>query len=324
MHGDGRYGKRRYSGTEERVMARKRGIGAALGLDSGKVTRIANKSNAMGVLKVILFMSCLTIVIAAFAFLDGYVKKQSGPEIKSKTIEIACWTPEWVSDEIKNRVIAASTADTNNPGLEDNSAAGIQKNIERLVPWLADVRVQNTYNSTRITGRWRKPIALVTTDKNQKFFLDTDLVVLDYIPINGLTVVTVTGLQFDKNPPVAGKAWQGNDLSAGLAVLERLERMDANLCPTKPLMRLIDKIDVSNYDGRKSKHDPHITLSTKDGTQIIWGAEIGTWQRHLESTDEDKLAKLYTFYQQNQALSGVKYINLRDPQQRILLPVDKY
>ena len=49
-----------------------------------------------------------------------------------------------------------------------------------------------------------------------------------------------------------------------------------------------------------------------------------TWQRHLESPDDDKLAKLYTFYQQNQSLSGVKYINLRDPRQTIYLPIDKY
>ena len=100
--------------------------------------------------------------------------------------------------------------------------------------------------------------------------------------------------------------------------------MDAVVCPDKPLLREIDRIDVSNFDGRKNKLRPHIVLYTKDNTQIIWGAEIGTWQRHLESPDDDKLAKLYTYYQQNGTLSGVKYINLRDPQQTIYLPVDKY
>ena len=89
-------------------------------------------------------------------------------------------------------------------------------------------------------------------------------------------------------------------------------------------MQEIASIDVANFDGRKNKREPHIVLYTKDNTQIIWGAEIGDWQRHLESPDDDKLAKLYTYYQQYGTLSGVKYINLRDPRQTIYLPVDKY
>jgi hypothetical protein len=107
-------------------------------------------------------------------------------------------------------------------------------------------------------------------------------------------------------------------------VLSRLEKMDSAVTPNKPLLREIDKIDVGNFDGRKNKHEPHITLFTKEGTEIIWGAEIGAWQRHLESPDDDKLAKLYTYYQQTGTLSGVKYINLRDPRQTIRLPIDKY
>ena len=109
-----------------------------------------------------------------------------------------------------------------------------------------------------------------------------------------------------------------------MAVLNRLSRMDIAVSPDKPLLRHIERIDVANFEGRKNKREPHISLYTKDGTQIIWGAELGTWQRHLESPDDDKLAKLYTYYQQYGTLSGVKYINLRDPQQKIYLPVDKY
>ena len=99
---------------------------------------------------------------------------------------------------------------------------------------------------------------------------------------------------------------------------------DIAVSPDKPLLRQIDRIDVANFEGRKNKREPHISLYTKEGTQVIWGAELGTWQRHLESPDDDKLAKLYTYYQQYGTLSGVKYINLRDHQQKIYLPVDKY
>jgi len=66
-------------------------------------------------------------------------------------------------------------------------------------------------------------------------------------------------------------------------------------------------------------------LYAKDNTEIIWGAEVGKWQRYLESTDEDKLAKLYSYYKEYGTLLNVaKYINLRDPQDNIPLPIDKY
>jgi hypothetical protein len=265
----------------------------------------------------------LVAALAGFAFLDKYVKQQAIITQDGRTIELVGDIPEWVSEEIKNRVYAAATAEKVGEGFDENSAASVQQNIEQLVPWLADVKVQTTHNSIKITGRWRKPIAMVTAGKN-KFFLDTDLVVLDYIPVGDLSVVTVSGLEFSKKAPVPGEVWEGDDLAAALAVLGRLERMDAAVAPDKPLMREIDRIDVSNFNGRKNKHEPHIVLYTKENTQILWGAEIGAWQRHLESPDDDKLAKLYTYYQQTGTLSGVKYINLRDPRQTIYLPIDKY
>ena len=308
-----------------------KGFGISFGLDPANRKKTARSLNPLGILKVFLFVCALAAVFAGFTFLDGYVKKQTIAPAGSRTIELIGDIPAWVGEEIKNRIYAAATApqsspqatETNIEGVNDNAAVSVQRSIERLVPWLADVKVQTTHNSVHISGRWRKPIALITTGKN-KLFIDADLVVLDFIPVGDLSVVTVDGLEFAKHQPIPGEVWQGDDLAAGLAVLSRLERMDAAVSPNKPLLREIDRIDVSNFDGRKNKHEPHISLYTKDGTQIIWGAELGTWQRHLESPDDDKLAKLYTYYQQYGTLSGVKYINLRDPQQKIYLPVDKY
>jgi len=101
--------------------------------------------------------------------------------------------------------------------------------------------------------------------------------------------------------------------------------MDRALVPDKPLLYEIDRINVSNFNGRQNKHRPHIVLYSRDNTEIMWGAEVGQWQRHLESTDEQKLAKLYSYYKEFGTLSGgVKYINLRDPRDKIPLPIDKY
>jgi len=301
------------------VAAKKRSFGTSI----GRGAKLVGNLHPVSILKVMFFVVALGAVLGGFAFLDKYVKEQQIAAAGKRTIELVGETPAWVTEEIKNRVYAAATADADGVQIDENAASAVQRSIERLVPWLAEVRVQTTHNSIRIAGRWRQPIAMVTADKN-KFFLDADLVVLDYIPIGELSIVTVDGLEFRGHKPVPGQVFSGDDLAAALAVLSRLGRMDAAVNLKKPLMKEIASIDVANFDGRKNKREPHIVLYTKDSTQIIWGAEIGEWQQHLESPDDDKLAKLYTYYQQYGTLSGVKYINLRDPRQTIYLPVDKY
>jgi len=304
------------------LAAKKNGLNI-FGFRSGSI-KLSGKSNVIGYVKATLFVCAFAMVLAGFAFLDGYVKTQTTGSSGNRTIELVGDVPNWVSEEIKNRIYAAATAEANNSASDDEKiAASAQRNIAALVPWLADAKVQTTHKNILITGRWRKPMLLVTAEKN-KFFIDADLVVLDYSPLGNLPVINITGLELSRIPPTPGQVWRGDDLAAGMAVLNRLSRMDIAVSPDKPLLHHIDRIDVANFEGRKNKREPHISLYTKDGTQIIWGAELGTWQRHLESPDDDKLAKLYTYYQQYGTLSGVKYINLRDPQQKIYLPVDKY
>jgi len=82
---------------------------------------------------------------------------------------------------------------------------------------------------------------------------------------------------------------------------------------------------VSNFSGRQSNRLPHGVLFADDNTQIIWGAEYGRWQRYLESTDRQKIAKLYQHYKQyHTLLGGVKYINLREMGDDIPLPFVRY
>jgi len=302
---------------------RKQKMGISLGHAPAKRAKLLSSLNLFGVLKFLLFICSLAAVLVGFAFLDGYVKEQTLIRPNRLTIELAGDTPGWVSEKLRNRVFAAATAEIGNTQVDQNATVLIQRSIKRLVPWLQDVRVQATHNSILIEGHWRKPIALVKAGRDT-FYIDGELVVLDYMPISDLPVVIVDGLGAIEQRPGLGQKWHSDDLAAALGVLSRLERMDAVVSPDKPLMREIDRINVSNFNGRKNKRQPHIVLYTKGKTQIIWGAEIGTWQRHLESPDDDKLAKLYTYYQQYGTLSGVKYINLRDPQQTIYLPVDKY
>jgi len=149
--------------------------------------------------------------------------------------------------------------------------------------------------------------------------------VLDFVQMPHLPIVKITGLPLITKTPQLGKVWGGDDLAAALTILDRLDQMDRLVTPDKPLLYEIDRVDVSNFNGRENSKLAHIVLYAKDDTEIIWGAEVGKWQRYLESTDEQKLANLYGYYKEYGTLSGdAKYINLRDPQDNIPLPIDKY
>ena len=107
-------------------------------------------------------------------------------------------------------------------------------------------------------------------------------------------IVEFKGVEASQSPDV-GKIWDKADVTAAVEVLRLLDKMD-QLTGQKPLLNQIAAIDVSNLAGRKSATEPHIVLVAKDGTNIKWGAAVGTSQKYVEATDQEKLAMLYDFY----------------------------
>jgi len=277
------------------------------------------------ILKVLAVVCILCGIVIGLMYLEKYVKDTIHAEQGAGELELAD-VPLWVSDQLKEKVYAIATANGSNLGLDDDTASSVQRNIEELMPWLDDVKVLTPHNILRVEARWRKPVALVKSGLI-KFYVDADQVVLDFMPMpDQLPIVEIKGLPPITKIPPLGEVWQRNDLAAAIMILDQLGDMDRDLTPDKPLLLEIDQIDVSNFNGRHNSRHAHIILYTTDNTKIIWGAELGKWQQHLESTDEQKLAKLYAHYEEhdNSLLKGVKFINLRDPRDNIPLPIDKY
>ena len=257
-----------------------------------------------------------------FTYLDKYVKDNIPIWEKSSTLKLMD-VPPWVNAQLKKKIYAAA-APRGDLIPSEEAARLVQKNLAQTSAWLDKVKVQTTHDSIQITGRWRRPLILVKMGLS-KWYVDSEMVVLDFVPLPNLPIVRVEGLSLTTSIPSPGSVWPREDLAAAVAILALLERMDQNVTPNKPLLYEIATIDVSNFKGRTNRQFPHIVLYAKDNTEIIWGAEVGTWQQYLESTDEQKLAKLYEYYRKHGSLSGpVKYINLKDPQDNIPLPIDKY
>lgn len=280
-----------------------------------KVFAVACLSAAMGI-------GFILVVWFGFTYMEKYVINNVPVWEKVTALKLID-VPPWVTGPLKTKVYAAAAPDGDLIPNEE-SARMVQKNLSQGLAWLDEVRVQTTHDSINVEGRWRRPLVLVKSSLN-KFYVDSEMIVLDFVPLPNLPIVRVEGLPLIMKTPPPGSVFQRDDLLAAVDILARLERMDRLVTPDKPLLYEIASVDVSNFKGRENSRFPHIVLYTKDNTEIIWGAEVGTWQQFLESTDEQKLAKLYEYYKKHGSLlGGVKYINLRDPQDNIPLPIDKY
>ena len=292
-------------------------------LKKRRAKKIDHTPILISTLKVVAVIWVIAAFAVGFVFLEKYVKNTTQFAQKSAVIELVD-VPTWVNESLKQKILSAARAGGEDLILNEDVAASVQQNIEELIAWLDNTTVSTTHDRLLIKANWRKPLAAVT--KNRKtVYIDKDLVVLDFLPMSSLPIVSVKGLATSTNVPPPGQIWEIEDLDAAIQILERFDRMDKIVTPDRKLLFEIDSIDVTNFDGRKNSKKPHILLYAKDQTQIIWGAEIGSWQRNLEASDEQKLAKLYAYYKEHGSLlGGAKYINLRDPQQSIPRPTDKY
>lgn len=279
--------------------------------------------NLAGIMKGLVVAGVLCGIVAGLVLMEKYVTRTVPALEDTVELELA-GVPAWVNEELKNKVYATAQASGKPLRLDEDTALSVQRNLAQQVAWLDDIRVQTTLNCLRIEGQWRRPVALIQSGP-AKFYIDAEKVVLDFVPIADLPIVEIQGLSTSAEPPRLGQRWRQDDLAAAITILNQLDRMDRSLALDKPLLDEIDRIDVSNFDGRKNDSRPHIVLYAKDDTEITWGAEVGKWIQYLESTDEEKLAKLYSYYKEYGTLSGgAKYINLRDPRDKIPLPIDRY
>ena len=273
------------------------------------------------ILQVLIAVVVLGGVVVGFVFLSKYVDRSVAVSEKTGRLELIK-VPYWVNQALRERIYYAARSHGENLKLDKEAALSVFQNLAEYVPWLDDVKVQVGSDSIQVEAKWRRPLALIEM-RSSKFYVDEDLVVLEYLELAELPIVKVKGLS--GNAPSAGEVWGAEDLSAAVALLVQLNKMDSLVTADKPLLFDIDSIDVRNFNGRKSRSKPHIVLYTKDNAEIVWGAEIGMWQRYMEATDEEKLAKLYGYYEEyGTLLNSVKTINLRDPQGHVPQPIDKY
>jgi hypothetical protein len=277
----------------------------------------ARKQTALTAFKVVAVMCFLAGTGVFLRYAEGYVR-QVKPIEEGNLVLLD--VPAWVNWDLKARVVAA--AGGNRFPIQEDTAQVVARNLAS-VSWLDDIEVRVTYDAVQVKAKWRKPIALLERGPS-KFYVDADLVALDYMRMDHLPIVEVRGVSLGL-PPSPGSVFDRDDLAAAVKLIVLLSRMDAEITPRNPLLERITCVDVSNFKGRNNRDKAHIVFDSKDGAEIRWGAEIGEWARHMEAKDEQKLAKLYTYYKEQGSLgAGVRYINLHDPRDKVPQPIDRY
>lgn len=280
----------------------------------------AEISRAMSAVRIFVVAATVAFVGGGFLFVHHHFK-QSNPVLRSYGDLILVGPPPWLNEELKEKIGYAATADGEDLRLDEDAAVTIQNHLRKHLVWLADPKVRVNPDSIEISGRWRKPLAQIEVN-NTLFYLDAESVVLDYVEVPELPIIQIAGVRLSGLPTI-GEALASPDIAAAMAILHRMDKMDRLVTPDAPLLLHIKSINIANFRGRLSKSDPHITMKSVGGTDIVWGAELDAWSEQLEASDEEKLAKLYAYYRQSRCLDdGVRFINLREPRDRIPRPVE--
>ncbi len=242
----------------------------------------------------------------------------------NETGELLLDMPQWVRDSNELQMKIKEKAGGREFRLDEKTAAVVKKNLQSMA-WLDNITIQTKSDGIYVRADYRVPVAVVQSG-DTKFYIDANQIVLDYVPLPKLLIVEIKlGNLSNSQIPVYGEAWKRPDITAALRIIDKIRWMDKKY--KKHLLGEISSIDVSNYHGAKSRSNPEIVLYSLDNTPIHWGAEIGEWQKAMESTDAQKLAKLYAYYDKEGTLSSskkVNFINLRDPQVKIPQPIDGF
>ena len=268
------------------------------------------KARTVRNIRIVLVICGLILIFGAaavgFICLERYVHSSSSLSLDSGGLELVS-PPPWVKRQLDSMITDA--VGEYYYDIDGSAAETVAGRLQKVV-WLYNVKVQETHETIQISASYRKPVAMVRAGtkkyylslvKSDDLLYDQDrkkVVVLDYIEISNIPIIEIAEFAPRKVPKV-GSVWESEEITTTVELLSLLARMDSISCKENPLLEGLQSIDVSNFDGRRKKDDPHIVLYAKDGTPIHWGAAYGKSTLYLEAKEKEKLGTLYSFYKKH-------------------------
>ena len=193
--------------------------------------------------------------------------------------------PNWVTQDLRMELVTlVGGAEF---VLREGIAQQLGQALERSA-WLDQVRVQALSDCILVKAQWRKPVARVMVG-DSSYYLDAQAVALEALDLPTLPIVTFKHAQDATNVPW-GTVVQSEDILAGLALVQAVTEMDRVMAQKarqsgqevkSSLLFELQALDLSNFNGRANKNKPHLVFQSKEGTTVVWGAELGAWGASL-------------------------------------------
>jgi hypothetical protein len=173
---------------------------------------------------------------------------------------------------------------------------------------------RDTDGTVRVACDYRRPIAMVLTNRGKYIPIDKDGVRLpeEYDNVDSESGwMRILGVQAE--PPQVGHSYgeAGRDEDAVAAV-----KLAGLLFAQDEIAPRISGIDVANFGGREDKHKTHIRLYTRDGRWAKWGSAPGS--EVYEPDVADKLKNLVLWLKRG---SPQAYADLTAYRNGVLAPI---
>ena len=194
--------------------------------------------------------------------------------------DVPTWMGSARTDGIRQEI---ATQIGDNP--MDRRSLSLAADTLRINPYIERVLRIERHRADRVDAYlvYREPVALVGA-RDGYHLIDRHghrlPGVYPYHQLESLGLPAITGAAFA--PPREGEAWRGDDLAAGLKVVQTIQ--------TQPWAQQVLGIDVANYAGREDRTLPHLVMMTDRGV-VRWGRAPGD-ERVYEPPVDRKLAML--------------------------------
>ena len=218
--------------------------------------------------------------------------------------------PEWMPQGLREQLTRQASMTIDDHLFDEPLASRLAVRMAQS-PWVNQVnKVSKHYgNVVTVDCNFRAPAALVR-ERGGLVLVDREgirlpadvvrhsLASMDLLLIQGVSAAA----------PHTGARWDGEDLLAGLALADLIQR--------QRYANHIVAVNVSNYAGRSDPVAAHLELLAHDGTHIRWGLPPfrESWR---EASTAQKLVSLeYAFETLDTAQSPVEYIDIRQTKVR--------
>ena len=169
-------------------------------------------------LNLVIIIAALAAAIMVFRLMDRYITSKAFVFGNGAALELVD-VPQWVNKTLKQKIYNAALSMGDDFALDEKAAKVLQEKIASQVSWLGNPQVQISHKSFRVRGKWRKPVGLIKTGTDTKFYVDADLAVMDFVPLPNFPVVTIRGIKKFASAPEPGEQLsEQEDLAAAMAI----------------------------------------------------------------------------------------------------------